>query len=109
MSDVDQEAYWDTRSTKKSRALSATAHKRNVEHFGSEGAYVEAHALNVEAPPAGRTFVSFTTDPKVAEYFARGGSVYTARVPLSDVLFQTVQGGGESEVLVRGRVRAQKR
>jgi hypothetical protein len=107
MSDVEIEAHWDTRSGRKSARVQAAAHQKNVEHFGSEGAYVEAHGHNQDAP-AGRTLISFTTSRRVAEYFSRGGSVYSAQVRRGDLMPQTIEDAGEFELLSSVRVRAKK-
>jgi len=108
MSDVGGDGYRLAKSTKKSRAITSEAHARNVEHFGSEQAYVVAHGVNQEKAPAGRTLISFTTDLARAEYFADGGSIFSAQVRRSEVLFQTLSTSTESEVLVRGRIRASR-
>lgn len=109
MSDVEQEAYRNTGSTRKSRAVTEAAHKRNVAHFGSEDGYVQAHSRNEEGDeaPAGRTIISWTEDERVARgIFANGGEMYRIKVRRGDVLKQTLPGAGESEFLVRTRVRA---
>ena len=48
-----------------------------------------------------KTFISVTTDPAQAAYFARGGTVYSGYVPRSYLIEQTLQGSGESELLLR--------
>ncbi|MDQ1817401.1 hypothetical protein RBA41_29250 [Massilia sp. CCM 9210] len=47
-----------------------------------------------------KTFISVTTDPAQAAYFAREGTVYSGYVPRSTLLEQTLKGAGESEYLL---------
>jgi hypothetical protein len=47
--------------------------------------------------------MSFTTDAKVARTF--GSAVYSATVPRSQLIFQSLPGAGEAEVLIRGMVK----
>lgn len=46
-----------------------------------------------------RTLISATTDIEVAKYF--GNTIYEIKVPRANVLFQTIEGAGEKEVLIR--------
>ena len=87
----------------------SSTHQKWIEIWGNESDYAYAHGeWGGELPREfgmDRTFVSATTDPKVAEYFATyenpNGQVYTIRVPRSSVIFQPNPSSGESEVLIR--------
>lgn len=74
---------------------------------GSEDHYIQAHGafgpgLN---QIGGRSMMSFTTQPEGAAYFAgEEGAGFTAQVPQSGIIHQSLEGAGESEVLIRHMV-----
>jgi hypothetical protein len=111
MSDAARVGYVESGgSTAAARAASETAHSAGVQAWGSESAYVEAHgAFGTELSQVGsRSMFSVTTDPTVAKYFAGpGGRVFSAVVPRSVLLPQTLDGAGESEFLIRHMLGAQ--
>ena len=108
MSDAARNAYQESGSISQALRRSDSAHSAGVTAWGSEDLYVQAHgAFGTEINEIGeRSMMSFTTDPKVARYFAgESGTVFTAQVPRSHMLQQTLEGAGESEVLIRHMVR----
>ena len=75
---------------------SQEAHNRNINHFGSLEAYMDAHSdkgTEIEIP-AGKSMISFSTDESVSHLF--GDTIYKAET--NDFITQTK--GGESEVFV---------
>lgn len=96
------------------KAYEATAkdHEQWIDIWGDEGTYAEAHGeFGTELASefgVDKTFISVTTDPEAAEYFARSGTVYSGRVPKSELVEQTLDGAGESEWLIRSGTDALK-
>jgi hypothetical protein len=85
------------------RLASENAHGIQVGTWGNLNNYVQAHsAFGTEISVFGpRSMTSFTTDPSIAASFAgRNGIVISAEVPRTSVIFQTLPGANESEVLV---------
>jgi RHS repeat-associated protein len=85
------------------RLASENAHGIQVRTWGNLNNYVQAHsAFGTEISVFGpRSMTSFTTDPNIASSFAgRNGIIISAEVPRNSVIFQTLPGANESEVLV---------
>jgi filamentous hemagglutinin len=86
-------------------AASNATHQQWINIWGSEEQFAQAHAaLGTELKPAfglDKTFISVTTDPAQAAYFANGGTVYSGHVPRSLLIEKTLPGAGESELLLR--------
>jgi hypothetical protein len=104
MSDAARIAYAETGSLDAARAASQRAHAAGIEAWGSEDLYAQAHAeWGSEIAEVGdRSMISFTTDPAVAKQFAgANGTVFTANASPDDLIYQSLPGAGESEVLVR--------
>ena len=82
---------------------SKQTHQAWIDIWGSESNYVEAHGMfGIEMSREfgmDRTLISATTDIEVAKYF--GNTIYEIKVPRANVLFQTIEGVGEKEVLIR--------
>ena len=109
MSDAARETYQQTGDVTATLSRSRDAHTAGIEAWGGEGYYAQAHgAFGTEMSQVGdRSMISFTTDPDRARYFAgESGTVFTAQVPRSQVIPQTLEGAGESEVLIRHMVQA---
>jgi len=87
-------------------AAAEQIHEEGIEFWGNEADYAEAHGtfgteLSKETG-IDRTFVSVTTDPDVAGYFAGpDGQVYEGLVPKSALIPQSISGATESEFLLR--------
>jgi RHS repeat-associated protein len=80
-------------------AAAAEAHSAGIAEWGSEAEYAQAHNMfGQELSELGdRSFLSVTTNPDTAAFFAQGGTVYSALVRASDL----VPGGeGEAEGLL---------
>lgn len=91
------------------RQSSEAAHAAGIEAWGSEATYAQAHAaFGSELRQVGeRSMMSFTTDLEKAKYFAGdGGTIYTAVINRSEGIWQTLEGAGESEVLIRHMIQA---
>jgi RHS repeat-associated protein len=85
------------------RLASENAHGIQVGTWGNLNNYVQAHsAFGTEISVFGpRSMTSFTTDPSIAaSYAGRNGIVISAEVPRTSVIFQTLPGANESEVLI---------
>ncbi|MDT0266982.1 DUF6531 domain-containing protein [Streptomyces sp. DSM 44915] len=90
-------------------STSRTQHDSAVSTWGSETDYAQAHGewgQEITEVSGDRSMISFTTDMDKAIEFAEGGQVYTAQVSPGDVIFQSLEGAGESEVLIRNGVEA---
>jgi RHS repeat-associated protein len=107
MSEAAQLSYMEEgASVSQARAASEVAHAEAVASWGDENTYAEAHGefgteMSELAP---RTMISFSTDPDVAKNFARGASVYSATINISDGLWQPNLESTESEVLIRNMI-----
>lgn len=106
LSDAARTAYLEGGSLAEAYASASRTHAEWVSIWGSEGTFVEAHgAFGTELSQSfhlPRTLLSVTTDPAVAARFAGPlGRVFSATVPRSALLTQTLQGAGESEMLLR--------
>ena len=93
-------------SLESAYASAESTHAKWLGIWGSEGAFVEAHgAFGTELSQAfrlDRTLMSVTTDASVAARFAGpAGRVFSAVVPRSALIQQTLLGSGESEFLLR--------
>ncbi|KUL25127.1 RHS repeat-associated core domain-containing protein [Actinoplanes awajinensis] len=111
MSDAARRAYAETGSLDEAMAASQRAHDRGVAEWGSEDYYAQAHGAfgtEIEQVSGQRSLISFTTDPKVAEDFAKGGTVWTTNVSPDQVIPQTLPGAGESEVLIRHMIEVER-
>jgi hypothetical protein len=90
------------------RLASGAAHDVHLASWGSADWYVQAHGefghqISMIAP---RSLISFTTDPNVAAHYAgAGGRIFSITVPRSSLIFQTLPGAGEAEVLVKHMIR----
>jgi len=107
LSDSAQRTYRETGSLDAAYDASNANHQKWVDIWGDEKTYAQAHsAFGTEMSPAfgvDRTFLSVTTDPTRAGYFAnQGGTVYQGLVPKSQLLEQTLPGAGEREFLLKG-------
>lgn len=107
LSDSAQRTYRETGSLDAAYDAANTNHQKWIDVWGDEKTYSQAHgAFGTEMSPAfgmDRTFISVTTDPARAGYFANGGgTVYQGLVPRSQLLDQTLPGAGEQELLLRG-------
>jgi RHS repeat-associated protein len=112
MSDAARRGYMESRMAGNSieRALedamtaSIAAHQKQLDVWGSLGAYVEAHGhWGQEITQFGeRSLISFTTDPSVTNRF--GGTVFSGAVPTNRLIPQTI-GGSEAEVLVEHMIK----
>ncbi|MFC5663113.1 RHS repeat-associated core domain-containing protein [Kitasatospora misakiensis] len=100
MSDAARSTYAGTGSMEAAMKASEHAHSNALSAWGSADTYAQAHgAFGTEISQIGpRSMMSFTTDIKVARSF--GGTVYSATVPRSQVIMQTLPGAGEAEVLI---------
>jgi hypothetical protein len=104
LSDAGINEYMSNGSLKGAYDSSNAAHKKWIDIWGTEDQYVQAHgAFGTELKPAfglDKTFISVTTDPAQAAYFAGDGVIYSGRVPRQSLLEQTLKGAGESEYLL---------
>lgn len=109
MSDATRRAYMETGNLDEALSISDTTHNQWLEIWGDENTFVQAHgefgsdlksAFGID-----RTMMSVTTDPEVAEYFAKfnnqNGVIFEGYVPNSQLLPQTLPGAGESEYLIK--------
>ncbi len=105
LSDAAQRSYMERGGLSDAYSTSRSTHDQWIDIWGNETHYAEAHAaFGTELKQAfnlDRTFVSVTTDPDVAKYFSKGGTVYSGQVPRSHLIQQTLQGSTESEWLLR--------
>jgi hypothetical protein len=106
MSDAARRGYQEGGySVEAALGESSSAHQANVEAWGDEATYAQAHSLSTAYEREfglQRSFISLTTDPEIAKSFAgEGGQVYMAVVDPSDLVPQTLPGSGESEYLAR--------
>ncbi|MEU8185564.1 DUF6531 domain-containing protein, partial [Micromonospora sp. NPDC049047] len=108
MSDAAQRAFMESGGVVDDAArASQDAHQAGVRAWGSEQNYAQAHAeFGTEMAEIGeRSMISFTSDVNTAKTFAGpNGQIYQATVNPSEVIFQSLPGAGESEILVRNMI-----
>ncbi|MGD9482220.1 hypothetical protein WDH52_02995 [Streptomyces sp. TRM70308] len=80
-----------------------------LERYGSAGLPAQAHGeFGTDMSAYGdKSMRSFTTDPKVAEYFAEGGPVNRTMVHPREGVWQTLPDSTESEVLIPHMIEAE--
>lgn len=106
LSDAGVRTYAETGDLQAAYNTAENVHGQAIELWGDENTYAQAHGefgteLSRELG-LDRTFVSVTTDPSVAGYFAgENGVVYSGLVPRSSLVPQTLPGAGENEFLLR--------
>ena len=116
MSDAARKGYREARyagatideAIQAGRSASEFAHAQQLKAWGSLSDYVEAHAaFGQEIKVFGqRSMISFTTDPNIAAIYAeKTGEVFSVVVNVEDMLFQTLSGAGESEVLIQHMIK----
>jgi hypothetical protein len=109
MSDAATQGFVEGGSIATANEASAAAHASGIQAWGSEAAYAEAHAaFGSELRQVGqRSMMSWTTDLETAKYFAgEGGTVYSTMIARGEGVWQTLEGAGESEVLIRHMIQA---
>ncbi len=111
MSEAAQRVFMEGGTVEEALRVSEEAHTGAIADWGNEDMLAQAHsAFGTEIQQAfgPRSVMSFSTDVKVAEEFARGGPVYRALVSPQNVTWQSLEGAGESEVLVRNMIKVEK-
>ncbi|MEV6671809.1 hypothetical protein [Streptomyces sp. NPDC051162] len=103
MSEAAQDVYFTGGSVEDALRASQEAHSAALAEWGSAADLAQAHSefgTDMQKAYGPRSVMSFTTDPEMAKYFARGGPVYRAMIHPSEGIWQSLPGAGESEVLI---------
>jgi hypothetical protein len=103
MSEAAQRAYYEGGSVEDALGASQAAHFAALTEWGSPDDLAQAHSefgTDTQQAYGPRSVMSFTTDPEMAKYFARGGGIYRAMIHPSEGIWQSLLGAGESEVLI---------
>lgn len=105
LSDAARREYLETGSMDVAYESTRLTHQKWIDIWGSEARFIEEHSLRGTEFPRefgmDRTFMSVTTDLSVAQHYAGSGRVYSALVPASQLLKQTLATSTESEYLIR--------
>ncbi len=110
MSEAAQRAYFEGGSVEDALRASQEAHSSALAGWGSPDELAQAHSefgTEMQQAYGPRSVMSFTTDPEVAKYFARGGPVYRAMIGPGEGIWQSLPGARESEVLIPNMIKVE--
>jgi hypothetical protein len=95
MSEAAQRAYYEGGSVEDALRVSQEAHASALAEWGGPDELAHGHSefgTEMQQVYGPRSVMSFTTDPEVAKYFARGGPVYRAMIDPSEGIWQSLPG-----------------